>query len=217
MHKFLVWLKKSFPYIQMNICIHLCLSFCIGMASAVVNIGNLCTTNLTSTSYTYQAKRKSSNGWQMENCLLGFEINSKAFMEVMEKYKTECMYIRIGVEIVFLFSLGFFLWGGGVDKWLKYCRCGNQPLSNKKIKLLSFRIIIYSRFNWILRSNFLIAKDFIRWYWILFRYYDFFKIDVLHEQGSDNKLSVNQIDWQCAVCVENRTDALISNQIVVNG
>ena len=40
------------------ICIHLCLSFCIGMASAVVSLGNLCTTNLTSTSYTYQAKRE---------------------------------------------------------------------------------------------------------------------------------------------------------------
>lgn len=131
-------IKKTFPYIQMNICIHLCLSFCIGMASAVVSLGNLCTTNLTSTSYTYQAKRKSSNGWQMENCLrclVWFEMNSKAFIEVMEKYKTECMYIRIGVEIVFLFSLGFFLWGGGVDKWLKYCRCGNQI---KKLNYLVF-------------------------------------------------------------------------------
>ena len=55
----------------------------------------------------------------MENCLLGFEMNSKAFIDCMEKYKTEWMYIRIGVEIVFL---GFFLWafffgGGGINGW----------------------------------------------------------------------------------------------------
>lgn len=129
--------KNPFPYIQMNICIHLCLSFCIGMASAVVNIGNLCTTNLTSTSYTYQAKRKSSNSWQMENCLLGFEINSKAFIEVIEKYKTEWMYIRIGVEIVFLFSLGFFLWGGVINGW-NTADVATNPYQIKKLNYLVF-------------------------------------------------------------------------------
>lgn len=139
--------KNPFPYIQMNICIHLCLSFCIGMASAVVSLGNLCTTNLTSTSYTYQAKRKSSNGWQMENCLpclLWLEMNSKAFIEVMEKYKTECMNIRIGVEIVFLvFSLWafFFFLGGGINGW-NTADVATNPFQIKKIKLLSFRIII---------------------------------------------------------------------------